>query len=378
MKIAFDISAQAIQKSGVGYYQYRLLKAMTEKYPHFAFTLYGFNWRNYKNFQSVISGQWSVVSLQVFKIPHRLILFLWIFFRLPSVNFFIGDHNIYQLSELSISPIKKGKSVAFVHDLTTILFPDYHTKSNIFIHQKRFENLNKADAVLVNSHCTKKDVIKHLKINPAKIHVTYLAADEKFKPLHKSEAEPILKKYNIQTPYLLFTGTLEPRKNIQMLIEVFNTLKKQFKIPHQLVLAGKKGWKYESIFQAIQSSDNADDILHLGYVEESDLPGIMNGAEVFVYPSFYEGFGLPVLEAMQCGTPVLTSNISALPEVGGEACLYADPYQKDEWIRALFRLIQDETLRQHLAEKGIAHARNFSWKKCAEETMAVYLSVVSD
>jgi glycosyltransferase involved in cell wall biosynthesis len=244
--------------------------------------------------------------------------------------------------------------------------------SNIFVHQRRFDRLDEADAILTNSETTKRDIVERLKIPSDKIHVTHLGADECFRPMPKEAIQPVLERHGLHKPYLLFVGTLEPRKNLETLILAFNLLKEKNRIPHQLVLAGQKGWLSEPIFRAIEASPYRSDIVLTDYLEEGDLPALMNGAEVFAYPSFYEGFGLPVLEAMQCGTPVVTSNVSSMPEVGGDACLYADPHSMEEIADRILSVVQSADLKKTMMEKGIARSKRFSWEKCARETLAVY------
>jgi glycosyltransferase involved in cell wall biosynthesis len=289
----------------------------------------------------------------------------------------VGDCDIYQISEICVQPLKKAKRVAFIHDLTTILYPHHHVKSNVMLHNKRFKDIHKIDAILTNSEYTKKDIIEHLNIKPEKVFVTYLGADGKFKPIDILQVNSVLDKYRIQKPYILFVGTLEPRKNVQNIIKAFNHLKQTKKIPHKLVLAGQKGWKFEDIFKEIGTSQFKSDIIHIGYADDGDIPALMSGAEVFLYPSLYEGFGLPVLEAMKCGVPVITSNISSMPEVGGDACLYVEPESVQQLADKLYLLINNKDLQNNFSKKGMERAKLFSWEKCAEETLRVYKTIYS-
>jgi len=371
MNIGFDISAQSLPRSGMGQYQYHLLRHLLEIDHQNFYNLYAFNFRNRKRFKE-IKFPAKNYKIKVLPIPQRLIILWWMMMRRPYLERLTGKCDVYHLSEICIPPVKKAKTVAFIHDLTTILFPEHHKRSNVFLHSKRFKNIHKVDAILTNSESTKKDIIKHLKIKTEKIFVTYLGADECFRPMNEAEVEPVLQKYKIRKPYILFVGTLEPRKNVETLISAFDQLKAKHQILHQLVLVGQKGWLYKNIFRAIESSPNKSDIRYTDYVPDIDLPALMNGAEVFVYPSFYEGFGLPVLEAMQCGAPVITSDISSMPEVGGEACLYINPDSADELTKSIFEVINDAGLQKNLSEKGVERAKQFSWEKCARETLKVY------
>jgi len=375
MRIGFDISSQSLPRSGVGQYQISLLRSLLRVDSENFYHLYAFNFRNRRRFEK-IQFPTENYDVKVSAIPQRLMTMWWLFFNRPSLEKVVGECDLYHVSELCIQPVKKAKTVAFVHDLTTILYPEYHTASNVFLHRERFKRLNRVDGVLTNSQATKRDIVNHLKIHPDKVFVTHLGAGPRFKPLEPSFRQPILDIYGLKKPYILFVGTLEPRKNVETLIRAFNELKEKYWIPHQLVLVGRKGWLYQTIFKAIESSPNKTDILHLDYVPDEDVPALMSGAEVFAYPSFYEGFGLPVLEAMQCGCPVITSNVSSLPEVGGEACLYVHPESADELAEAINNVIKDKSYQSVLAGKGMERARLFSWEKCAEETLEAYEQVM--
>jgi len=374
MKIGFDISAQSLPRSGVGHYQINLLNALLKIDHENFYNLYAFNFRNRQRFKEIKFPS-DNYKVKVVPIPQRLITLWWFMADFPPLEKVAGKCDIYQVSEICIQPVKKAKRVAFVHDLTTILFPEHHVKSNVFLHKMRFKNIHKVDAILTNSEYTRRDIINHLHIKPDKVFVTYLGADERFKPATDSEIGAVISKYSLKQPYILFVGTLEPRKNVKMLIQAFNVLKQQKKIPHKLVLAGQKGWDYEEIFQAIEGSRFKSEIQYIGYIPDDELPALLTGSEVFVYPSLYEGFGLPVLEAMQCGAPVITSNVSSMPEIGGNACVYFNPNAPDELIDKIFTVLNSNELRKTLSEKGINRAKFFSWEKCAEETLKVYETI---
>ncbi|NEP55029.1 MAG: glycosyltransferase family 4 protein, partial [Moorea sp. SIO3C2] len=196
--------------------------------------------------------------------------------------------------------------------------------------------------------------------------------------LPNNKVQSLLKSvnYDFAQPYILFVSTLEPRKNINNLIAAFNYLKQRHQIEHQLVLIGQKGWSYESIFAAIASSPWKDHIHHLGYLSDQLVAWFYSNADVFVYPSYYEGFGLPVLEAMTLGAPVVTSNTSSLPEVAGDAAILIDPNQPIELADAIVKVISNSSLREELIRKGKERAMLFSWERTARETLAAYTSLV--
>ncbi len=377
MRIGFDISAQSLPRSGVGQYQYQLLKALLKLDTENQYNLHAFNFRNRERFKQ-IGFPSNNYNLKVIPIPQRVMIAWWHMFGFPKLQTVVGKCDIFQVSELCIPPVKNAKSVAFVHDLTTLIFPEYHVKSNVFLHKERFKRLNKVDGVLTNSEFTKSDLVKRLKMNPDNIFVTPLGADKMFRPMERHEFADTLSAFKLKKPYILFVGTLEPRKNIKTLIQAFNRLKMKRSIPHELILVGMEGWKYEEIMEEIELSPVRTDIRRIGYVNDADVPALLNGADVFVYPSFYEGFGLPILEAMQCGTPVITSNVSALPETGGDACLYVEPKSIDQLTKTMENIIHNRHLQNLLSEKGILRAKAFSWKKCAKLTLDAYNSVLDN
>ena len=182
--------------------------------------------------------------------------------------------------------------------------------------------------------------------------------------------------YYLYKPYSLFVSTLEPRKNILTLIEAFEYLKINYHIPHQLILVGKKGWKYQDILEKIETSNVKEDIQQLDYLSDELVALFYNQAAAFVYPSYYEGFGLPILEAMTLGAPVITSNTSSLPEVGGEAALYINPHDYYELAQTMLKVIDNSTLSKEMIDKGKKQAQKFSWEKTAKATIEAYRSIL--
>jgi glycosyltransferase involved in cell wall biosynthesis len=267
--------------------------------------------------------------------------------------------------------------VVLVFDLTPVLFRDTHSVQSNFVHKYILpRTLRNADKIIAISQNTKNDLIKHFNIPEDKIRVVYLAVNNNYKPVSNEEVKRVKDKYNPNSPFILYVGTLEPRKNIVRLIDAFHRLK-QKEIPHKLVIAGKKGWKYENIFGEIEKLKLKDDVIFTGYVSDEDLPALYNAADLFVYPSIYEGFGLPPLEAMACGTPVITSNTSSLPEVVGGAGIMVDPYNIDELSNKMQEVLTSKNLRKELSEKGLKRAKMFSWEKCAKETLEVFEDLIN-
>lgn len=266
------------------------------------------------------------------------------------------------------------KRVTVIHDLTMFLFPQHHQWASQFLQRKLLPGiLKRTDHIITNSTNTTKDLIRLLTFTKDKVSTITLGKDEIFRPIVDPK---ILEKYAIIQPYILYLGTLEPRKNVITLIKAFEKYKTTTHTKHQLVLVGKKGWKFQSIIQAIDNSPYKKDIFLPGYIKREDLPALYSMADFFVYPSSYEGFGLPVLEAMACGTPVITSKVSSLPEVGGEAVHYFSPDSIDELTQKMISLSQDETMKKISSKKGIQQAGLFSWERTARETLNVFEKLI--
>ncbi|MBM4466901.1 MAG: glycosyltransferase family 4 protein, partial [Chloroflexi bacterium] len=238
----------------------------------------------------------------------------------------------------------------------------------------------KARRVIAISQSTQRDVVRLLGVPPDKVEVVYCGLDEAFRPLAKDQVAAFRSKRGLPERFILFVGTIEPRKNVTRLIEAFATLRPCDPAtlrpcdPATLKLAigGAKGWFYEDVFARVEELGLEDKVMFPGYIPASELPLWHNAAELFVYPSLYEGFGLPPLEAMACGTPVVAANTSSLPEVVGQAGLTVDPLDVEGLAEAMRRALGDEALRQEMRERGLQRAKGFSWTKTAQETVQVY------
>ena len=272
------------------------------------------------------------------------------------------------------------KKVLTLHDLTPILFPEMHTRETNLTWKSSLKFIkNRTNVMICDSISTKNDCIKLLNIPEKRLRVIPLSADEQYKPLkNKKQIHDELKQeYNIDTPFILFVGTLEKRKNVPTLLKSFYKLKK-CKIEHKLVIVGGKGWKYTKIFDLIEELNLKDDVIFTDYVTDEYLVKLYNAADLFVYPSLYEGFGLPPLEAMACGCPVITSNTSSLPEVVGDAGIMIDPNDIDSLTESMHKILTDNELRKEMSRKSLERAGMFSWKKTTKETWDVYEDALKD
>ena len=292
----------------------------------------------------------------------------------PTVESFLGPVDVFHSVNAVPLPQRDGRRVVTVQDLTCLHFPQFHpwVRRTLFrMGVRRAARL--ADAIIVPSSATKRDLATWLPLADKKIRVVPLAPPEHFVPLGARESLPVIDRYGLPyRDYLLFVGNVEPRKNLLALIEAYGRLRKDTRRAPPLAIAGGEGWRNRLIHKAAAASPFAADIRVLGYVPDTDLPALMNGALAFVYPSVYEGFGLPPLEAMACGTPVITSNRSSLPEVVGDAALLVDPDDRAGLAGAMARIVDEESLREELRERGLKQAQRFSWEETARLTLRVY------
>ncbi len=271
-----------------------------------------------------------------------------------------------------------GRSVITVHDLNFLYYPRFLTaESRRYYNEQIPWAVERADHILADSHATRSDLISLLDVTPEKITVVHLAADASFRPTSEDSARETAKRYGVEPGYLLFVGTLEPRKNVPGLLLAYRMLLDQGATDRPLVLVGGKGWLYEEIFERSEALDLTEFVHFRHEVPTADLPALYTAASVLAMPSFYEGFGLPALEAMSCGTPVVVADRSSLPEVVGEAGLLVDPDDPEMIADMLNRAINDTALRARLREAGLKRAEAFSWERVARETHAIYENVLN-
>jgi glycosyltransferase involved in cell wall biosynthesis len=269
-------------------------------------------------------------------------------------------------------------SVVTIHDVIPLVFPEHYMQTGLK-HRMLYRFVRGADHILTPSEHARRDVHRLLRIPLERITVTYEAADERFCPDEDPVAvEEVVRRYGIRGPYILYVGgftKLDPRKNVRQLIEVFRELRSQGDQEVQLVLAGKLGDYSRALMQEMGGLDPASDIVFTDYVDAADLPSLYNGARCFVFPSAYEGFGLPVLEAISCGTPVVAYRNSSIPEVVGDAGLLVDERQPGQLLEAIRTLLARDDLLGKLRSKGLEQAKRFRWEDTARKTLAVYREV---
>ncbi len=272
-----------------------------------------------------------------------------------------------------------GKFVVTIHDLTLMFFPGGKKKSSLHKLGYRLALLSackKARKIIAVSRHTKKDIIRFFNIPDDKIKVIYEGIEDKYHPIEDRKfIEKIKIKYDIQTPYIMYIGAWKKHKNINNLIKAFDILKRKYKFPHKLVLMGKEDFLAEELKKEINKLDIKKDIVFTGFVYEEDLPALYNAASLFVFPSLYEGFGLPPLEALACGVPVVASNVSSLPEILGKSAEFFNPKDPEDMALKIRDVLFSKKRQEELVKKGFRQASQFVWEKTAQETLQVYEEV---
>lgn len=269
-------------------------------------------------------------------------------------------------------------TVITMHDLAFLLYPRFLTRESARYYSQVDLAARQADHIIAVSNSTKHDTIRLLGVPESKITVIYEAAHPLFTPMDPTRARAFVQtQYHLPPEFILFVGTIEPRKNLPTLLRAFKRLRDNYKSQAVLAIAGQRGWLVEEVDRVIAELQLDNTVRFLGGVRNEELVYLYNAASAFVLPSFYEGFGLPPLEAMACGTPVIVSNVSSLPEVVGDAGLLVAPDDVEELAVAMSRVLTDTTLREELRNKGLKRARTFSWERAARETLAVYRQTMS-
>lgn len=375
MRIGVDLRClQEGRKGGVAEYALSLLTKLLEidRQNRYVFFLNSFGG------QEVDLGDlpaYANVEIKTFRYPNKILnLFFW-YLHWPKIDRMLGGTDVLFFPNINFASwSSKAKAILTVHDLSFERYPETFSWKrrlwHFFVDPKRLAK--KADRIIAVSGSTKDDLEVSYGVDASKIKTIYSAVADGFQVMDRNDLNlaKIAKKYNLPYKFILYLGTIEPRKNIIAIVRAYNQLR-SLNDPeldrHKLVIAGTVGWKSEKIFSEIRLSPFADDIILTGTVDEDDLPAVYNLSSLFVYPSFFEGFGFPPLEAMACGVPVIASNNSSLPEVVGDAGILIDPDKPDEIFEAMKEVLQNRELSDKLRSKGLEQAKRFSWQKTAEK-----------
>lgn len=368
MKIGIDIRAASGEKAGKGWYTFHLvynLLKIDKRNQYFLYTNIGIpGFGQFKNAQQkVINGRGMVWHWRASREIKREGL---------EVFFAPTSYIVPALLPESV------KTVVTVHDLVAFLFRGIHNKKAVIIEKIFFKKmLKRARFLLAISENTKRDIVNKFNYEEERIGVVYPSADDDFKPIEKDSLKEFVERTKLPEKFFLAVGTLEPRKNYEKLILGFYEFLKDVsaKNPGQkdyhLIIVGKEGWKFEGIYKLIEELKLKNRVHILGYLSGASIINLYNLAEAFIFPSIYEGFGIPPLEAMKCGCPVIVSNTSSIPEVVGDAGLYVNPEKPASIAGALSKIISNSDLRKKLIEQGFAQSKKFSWALSAKKLLEI-------
>ncbi len=371
LKIAFDATAIPRNRAGAGIYIFNVVRALARIDSCHGYTIFAHP--DFIQEFAIDQPNFTFVAIEYRSMVERL---WWEQTGLPRELQRRGVHILH--SPHYTMPVRLPcRSVVTFHDMTFFLMPELHpgSRARMFRAMMRW-SVKHADRLIAVSESTRQDVCRMLKVSPDRMVTVPLAADSSFRRMPSGEVADVCARHGVEVDrYVMFTGVLEPRKNVPTLLKAYAALAADYPdVP--LVIVGKKGWMYDTIFEQTRALGLQNRVLFTGYVPESELVALYNGARAFVYPSWYEGFGLPVLEALQCGTPVITSNVSSMPEVAGDAADLVAPDDVVGLENALRRLLSDDAHALKRSQCGRARAEQFSWQRCAHETLAVYRSLV--
>lgn len=373
MKIGMDLSAGVHHRAGLGRYATELLTTLVNRDGQHEYSIFYNRPRDAQVPTSLSKLPKHTVPLG--DKPWRLLVSMAHLFRLHQTRS-VGSVDIFHATD-HLLPYLPGTATVFtLGDLTYLSHPQTHARLNrLYLQWMMPTFLRRADAVIAISKSTHRDMLSHYGLDASKCFVIYPGFDSRFHPVQdRGNLNSVQEMYGLPGRFFLYVGTLEPRKNLPNLLRAFAAAGNE---QLTLVIAGKKGWMYQPIFDLVQTLRIDRKVLFTGFIADEDLPALYSLAEAFVFPSLYEGFGLPVLEAMACGTPVITSNVSSLPEITNDAAFLVDPLNIEGMSAAIQQLAEDANLRQELSQRGLRQASQFGWQRSAAETLNVYQYVMA-
>jgi glycosyltransferase involved in cell wall biosynthesis len=385
MRIGIDYTAAAWQGAGIGRYTRELVRAIVASDRSSEYILFyaarGIEQHNpyLADLRQLCATHPHVRAAPIPFSPRRLTQ-IWQRLRIPlPVELWTGRLDILHAPDFVLPPTR-ARTILTIHDLSFMVHPECAAPGMArYLNSAVPRGLRRADVVLADSEATRQDLTQLLAIESARVNVVYPGVSPRFRPLPTEETEPVRQHLGLPERFLLFVSTLEPRKNLVRLLEAYaQMLNSQFSIlnsqfpPPDLVIGGRRGWLYEDIFATIGRLGLGDRVRLLDFVDDNDLPALYNLAWAFVYPSIYEGFGLPALEAMRCGTPVVTADNSSLPEVVGDAAVLVRADDVTSIASGIRLAVYDESLRARLRTAGLARAETFTWERAAQQLLMYY------
>lgn len=378
-RIGFDVTSAMTQGGGIGRYTRELIRTVTAIDRT----------NNYQLFSAKLIDKPPIahplptghhIDYRAALLSERWLYRLWYRARIPlPVQVFTGKIDLFHSPDFVLPPVAGNiPTLLTVHDLSFVHFADVYVPTLVaYLNKVVPWSVQRATHILADSEATKRDLIEIYGVSAEKVSTLYAGVSPHFQPITKEKQfRAVRKKYGLGTaPYIFTVGTVQPRKNYRMLIRAFASIAQQF--PHNLVVAGGKGWLFDDILAEIEAQGLVGRVHFIGFADDEDLPTLYSDATLFVMPSIYEGFGIPILEAMASGAPVVASNASCLPEVVGDAGMLLDPNDQRAWTHAMMALLQDAPQRARLVGRGALQVRKFTWQKSAEQLLALYTRLLT-
>lgn len=371
MRIGIDYTAAINQSAGIGRFVRSLVKAIAEIDDQNHYVLVHAS----PNSGCIVDAPSTPnITTRELRFRERVLTVIWHRLKLPlPVDFATGPIDIFHSLDFVLPPVRRAVTMITVHDLAFLIRPECaDERLRVFLERAVPSSAARADYIITDSENTRNDVICLLDANPDRVFVVPGGVDPVFSPSNEEDLAEVRRAYSLDHPYLLAVGVIEPRKNFPRLIDAYARFRVRTGLAYELVIAGAQGWLSEETFRQAAQCSFSSDVRFTGYVPDKHLAALYTGAEVFAYPSLYEGFGLPVLEAMACGTPVVCANTSSLPEFAGDAALLFPPEDPDEIADALETACGDPLLRQELRQRGTERAKRYQWRHAAERLIQIY------
>jgi glycosyltransferase involved in cell wall biosynthesis len=369
LRIAIDYTSALRQTAGIGRYTRGLVGALAKVDLENAYTLFCAG-------QTPPPDGWPAnFSVRATRLPARWLTTAWHKLRIPlPAEQLAGACEIFHSPDFTLPPLRRALGVVTVHDLSFLRVPQCADPGlRAFLEKAVPRSLARSARVLADSENTRKDLIELLDVVPDKISVVPAGIEPRFRPVEdEAQLAAVRARYQLPERFILMVGTIEPRKNLARLITAYGRLRRQTGLPHALVIAGREGWLFEGIYEQVKQERLTEQIRFPGFVADADLPALYTLADVLAFPSLYEGFGLPPLEAMACGTPVVASDNSSLPEAVGAAALLVSAEDTEGLADAMARVLCDADLRGRLIELGRLRAARFTWREAALRLLAAY------
>lgn len=367
MRVGLDISPLAGHRTGVGTFCFHLARHLFRLNTGMAFLGFSSGLRHVD-----LTGLDGLSDRRHIPIPTRAVYRLWSSLGIPRVDSYLGGVDVFHATNYFLPPVRRARRVLSIYDLAFLKYPELGSPRIVGVFSREIAGFaRQADAVVTCSESSRNDLVELLGVPPERIHVTYGGVDDDFCVPARHDAAALLeRRYGVRGPFLLFVGTLEPRKNVAGLLRAYARVAPD--CSHTLVLVGEKGWRVETLLDSIERLSIKDRVILPGFVPRSDLPAFYAAADAFVFPSYYEGFGLPVLEALAAGCPVIAADRSSLPEVVGDAGVLVNPDDERALAEAVRRVLDDAALRDSLSRKGKVRAARFTWEETARITSNLY------